>query len=95
MEGNGLSVPVALFGQAVLFLIFILVVGAFLKEAARVTIRIALVVGLVVAVGLVTGLLEQSAVARGLEQVGDAVLVGLRSLVLWLKEAWEVILGAT
>lgn len=94
MEGTGLSIPVALFGQAVLFLIFFLVVGAFLKEAARVTIRIALVVGAVVAIALVAGWLDQTTVARGLEQVGDAVLSGLRGLVLWLKKAWETVAGA-
>ena len=94
MESPGFSVPAALLGQAVLFVIFILVVSTFLKEAARIVIRIALVVGAVFAVALIAGWLEQTTVARWLAWVGDAVLVGLRALVLWLKAAWETIAGA-
>lgn len=94
MDAGGLSAPTALLGQAALFLIFILVVSVVLKEAARIVIRVALVVGALVAVALFAGWLDHSLVGEWLEWVGDALLVALRAVVLWLKEAWDTISGA-
>jgi len=92
---DSLNIPSALLGQAIVFLIFILVANAFLKEAARWVVRIALVVGLVLAVGIVGGWLDRSVVGQWLERAGDWTIEALRALVIWLREAWEAIMRDT
>jgi hypothetical protein len=82
------SLPSALVGQLALFALFALVVYAFAREAARVVIRVLLIVGVVVAIALVAGWLDQSTLGRLLEQVGEWLLTGLEAVVGWLGKAW-------
>lgn len=93
-ESTGFSIPAALVGQAVLFLIFILVVNALLREAARVVIRVALVAGVLLGVAVIAGWLDRSAVGQAFEAVGSWLMVGLKAVVLWLAQAWETIRGS-
>ncbi len=93
-DPGSLSIPSALLGQAVIFALFVLVVSVFLREAARILIRIGLVAGVVLAVAVMTGWLDGSAVGRILEALGDTMLVGLRAVVVWLRDAWEVVANA-
>ncbi len=88
------SVPAALLGQAVLFLLFILVVSVVLREAARVVIKVAVVVAIGVAIAVLAGWLDQSLVGEWLTVVGDWAILALREVVLWLTRAWEAVAGA-
>jgi hypothetical protein len=84
-------VPTALIGQIAVFAAFGLVVYALAREAARVVIRILLVVGIVLAIALFAGLLDQSAIGRILEQIGDGMIVGIKAVVGWLTRAWDAV----
>jgi energy-coupling factor transporter transmembrane protein EcfT len=86
-----IHVPTALVGQIAVFAAFALVVYALAREAARVVIRILLVAGIVLAIGLFTGLLDQSAIGRILERVGDGMIVGIKAVVGWLTRAWDAV----
>jgi uncharacterized membrane protein len=91
VNGASFSIGEALLGQAVLFLLFFLVVGAVFKEAARILVRVALVVGVVLAVAVVLGWLDKSMVGRWLEAVGEFLVRAIRAVVLWLRDVWEAI----
>jgi len=86
-----IHVPTALVGQIAVFAAFALVVYALAREAARVVIKILLVVGIVLAIALFAGLLDQSAIGRILEQVGDGMIVGIKAVVGWLTRAWDAV----
>ena len=86
-----IHVPTALVGQIAVFAAFGLVVYALAREAARVVIKILLVVGIVLAIALFAGLLDQSAIGRILEQVGDGMIVGIKAVVGWLTRAWDAV----
>jgi hypothetical protein len=86
-----INVPTALVGQIAVFAAFALVVYALAREAARVVIKILLVAGIVLAIALFTGLLDQSAIGRILEQVGDGMIVGIKAVVGWLTRAWDAV----
>jgi energy-coupling factor transporter transmembrane protein EcfT len=86
-----IHVPTALVGQIAVFAAFALVVYALAREAARVVIRILLVAGIVLAIGLFTGLLDQSAIGRILERVGDGMIVAIKAVVGWLTRAWDAV----
>jgi hypothetical protein len=88
------SMPSALLGQAVLFVLFILVVNTFLREVARIVIKVALVIGVGVAIAVMAGWLDQSAVGHGLEQVGEWVIAVIAGLVRFLGRIWDAIVGA-
>ena len=90
-----LDVPSALVGQVVLFLVFGLVVFALVREAARIVIKVLLVVGIIVAIAIMTGLLDETVVGRLLEQVGNALIVGIKAVVGWIMKAWEAVSGDT
>jgi hypothetical protein len=94
IDSGSLSIPSALLGQAVIFALFVLVVSVFLREAARILIRIGIVVGIILAVAVITGWLDDSVVGQILEALGDTLLVGLRAVVVWLRDAWEVVANA-
>lgn len=83
------SLPNALIGQIALFAIFALVIWALAREAARVVIRVLLVLGVVVAVALLLGWLDESTVGRLLEQVGEWLTTGIVAVVRWVAETWE------
>jgi hypothetical protein len=86
-----IHVPTALVGQIAVFAAFGLVVYALAREAARVVIKILLVVGIVLAIALFAGLLDQSAIGRILEQIGDGMIVGIKAVVGWLTRAWDAV----
>jgi hypothetical protein len=94
IDSGSLSIPSALLGQAVIFALFVLVVSVFLREAARILIRIGIVVAIILAVAVMTGWLDGSVVGQILEALGDTLLVGLRAVVVWLRDAWEVVANA-
>jgi hypothetical protein len=83
------SVPSALLGQVALFIFFVLVANALLREAARVVIRVLLVIGLVLVVALLAGWMDESAVGKVFETVGDYLIRGIRAVVGWLRDAWQ------
>jgi hypothetical protein len=91
----GIDVPSALVGQIVLFLVFGLVVFALVREAARIVIKVLLVVGIIVAIAIMAGWLDETVVGRLLEQVGDALIVGIKAVVGWIMKAWEAVRGDT
>ena len=91
----GIDVPSALVGQIVLFLVFGLVVFALVREAARIVIKVLLVVGIIVAIAIMAGWLDETVVGRLLEQVGDALIVGIKAVVGWIMKAWEAVSGDT
>ena len=94
IDSGSLSIPSALLGQAVIFALFVLVVSVFLREAARILIRIGIVVAIILAVAVMTGWLDGSVLGQILEALGDTLLVGLRAVVGWLRDAWEVVANA-
>ena len=89
----GIHLPSALIGELVVFGIFALVVWALVREAARIVIRILLVVGLGVAVALMAGWLDESAAGAFLEQVGEWLLAGITGVVRFFGRAWERMAG--
>jgi hypothetical protein len=94
-EIGDFHLPRALLGQAALLAIFLLIVWAFVREAARVLIRIALVVAVLVAVPLLAGWLDETVVGQWLERIGDWLLTALEAVVRWLARAWERVQGVT
>jgi hypothetical protein len=86
-----IHVPTALVGQIAVFAAFALVVYALAREAARVVVKILLVVGIVLAIALFAGLLDQSAIGQILERVGDGMIVGIKAVVGWLTRAWDAV----
>ena len=88
-----LNIPHVLIGQIVVLSAFALIVYLMAREAAKVVIKILLVVGIGLAVAVATGWLEQSQVIRWLEQVGDWMIVGIQAVVDWIVRAWEAVGG--
>jgi hypothetical protein len=94
MQGAGdFHVPSALLGQAAVFILFAIIVWAFAREAARIVIRVALVVGVIVAVALLAGWLDRFILAQWLERIGEWVLSALEAVVSWLARAWDRVRG--
>lgn len=89
----GLNIPHALVGQLAVFLAFALLIYLLAREAAKVIIKVLLVVGIGLAVAVATGWLGEGQVLRWLEQVGDWMIVGIQSVVAWIVEAWERVSG--
>jgi hypothetical protein len=86
---NDFSLPSALVGQLVLFAVFALIIFALVREAAKVVIKVMLVVGIALAVALLAGWMDQTAVGRLLERIGDGLIVGLTAVVRWVMRAWD------
>lgn len=86
-----LNIPHALVGQLAVFAAFALLIYLLAREAAKVIIKVLLVVGIGLAVAVATGWLSEGQVLRWLERVGDWMIVGVRSVVGWIVEAWEAI----
>jgi hypothetical protein len=84
-------VPIALLGQLGLFAAFALVIFLLAREAARVVVQVLLIVGIAIAVALYAGWLNQTTVARLLEQIGDGMIVGIKAVVGWITRAWSEI----
>ena len=76
-------------GEIVVFGIFALVVWALVREAARILIRVLLVIGLGVAVALVAGWLDESAAGAFLEQVGQWLMTGITGVVQFFAQLWR------
>jgi len=86
-----LNIPHALVGQLAVFAAFALLIYLLAREAAKVIIKVLLVVGIGLAVAVATGWLSEGQVLRWLERVGDWMIVGIRSVVAWIVEAWETV----
>ncbi len=84
-------VPTALLGQLGLFAAFALIVFLLAREAARIVVRVLLIVGIAIAVALYMGWLNESTVGRLLEQIGDGMIVGIKAVVGWITRAWHEI----
>lgn len=80
-------------GEIVVFGIFALVVWALVREAARIIIRVLLIVGIGIAVALVAGWLDESAAGAFLEQVGQWLMAGITGVVQFFARAWNNISG--
>jgi hypothetical protein len=84
-----LAIPPAVVGQIVVFAAFALIAWALLREAAKVIIKVLLFLGIALAAALWLGLLDQSALAGILDQVGNAMITGIKAVTQWLVKAWE------
>ena len=89
----GIHLPSALMGEIVVFGIFALVVWALVREAARILIRVLLVVGIAVAVALMAGWLDESAAGAFLEQVGQWLMTGITGVVQFFARLWSNLAG--
>ncbi|HEX9892673.1 MAG TPA: hypothetical protein VGA78_02070 [Gemmatimonadales bacterium] len=87
----GIDIPSALVGQIVLFTVFGIIIFALVREAARVVIKALLVVGIVLAIAILAGWLDDSMVGRLLERIGDALIVGIKAVVGWVMRAWAAV----
>jgi len=90
---NGFSVPAALVGQIVVFAVFGMVIWALLREAARVVIKGLMVVGLVLAIAVMAGWLDQTTVGQWLERIGEWLLTGIEAVTRFVLEAWRRVSG--
>jgi len=88
-----LNIPHALVGQLAVFAAFALILYLMAREAAKIVIKILLVVGIGLAVAVATGWLDQSQVVRWLERVGDWLIIGIQAVVDWIMRAWEAVGG--
>ncbi|HET9515189.1 MAG TPA: hypothetical protein VFO95_14765 [Gemmatimonadales bacterium] len=86
-----MNVSSALVGQIVVFAVFAIIIYALVREAARVVIKVMLVAGILLAVAIVAGWLDDSMVGHLLEQVGDALIVGIKAVVGWVMKAWSAV----
>ena len=89
----GIHLPSALIGELVVFAIFALIVWALVREAAKIIIRVLLVVGLGVAVALMAGWLDESAAGAFLEQIGEWLMAGIQGVVQFFAQAWRNMAG--
>lgn len=74
----------AVVGELVVLAVVMVVIGAVFRELARVAIKVLVPVGLVVAVAVWLGLLEQTVVERTLASIGFKVMDGIRSMANWV-----------
>lgn len=77
-----LAVP-AVVGEIVVLALILAIVSAVFRELARAAVKVLLPVGLLVAVAVWLGLLEQTLVERALATIGEKVLDGVRALAEW------------
>jgi len=87
--GMGIHLPSALIGELVVFGIFALIVWALVREAAKIIIRVLLVIGIGVAVALMAGWLDESAAGAFLQQVGEWLLLGITGVTRFFQRAWN------
>ena len=74
----------AVVGELVVLAVVLVVIGAVFRELSRVAIKVLVPVGLVVAVAVWLGLLEQTVVERTLASIGFKVMDGIRSMANWV-----------
>ena len=89
----GIHLPSALVGEVVVFGIFALIVWALVREAAKILIRVLLVIGIGVAVALLAGWLDESAAGAFLEQVGQWLMTGITGVVQFFAQLWRNLAG--
>jgi len=89
----GIHLPSALVGEIVVFGIFALIVWALVREAAKIIIRVLLVIGLGIAVALMAGWLDESAAGAFLEQVGQWLMAGITGVVQFFARIWSNLAG--
>lgn len=92
--GPGITIPPALVGQIAVFAIFALVAFALLKEAARVVIKVLLVVGVVVGVAVWAGWLDETVAGNLFTAIGDLLTKGIRWVTEWLVGVWGGVKGS-
>lgn len=95
MELDSIQLPKALLGNAVVIGLFVLVVWVLLREAAKWVIRGLLVLGVLVALGLALGVLDESVVGTTLDRVGDGLIAGVAMVTRWLVRAWGAVSGSS
>lgn len=89
----GIHLPSALVGELVVFGIFALIVWALVREAAKIVIRVLLVIGIGIAVALLAGWLDESAAGTFLEQVGQWLMLGISGVVQFFAQLWRNMAG--
>lgn len=82
------EIPSALVGQLVLFAVFAIVVFALVREAAKIVVKVMLVVGIALAVAILAGWLDDTVAGDLLGRIGDGLIVGIKAVVNWIMRAW-------
>ena len=90
---DGTSIPPELIGHAALTVAFVLVAWALLREAAKWTIRIALVFGVLLGGAVLVGLLDNTAAGSILYWVGANIAHGVEVVASLMAEAWQQMMG--
>lgn len=88
------EIPSALVGQLVLFAVFAIVVFALVREAAKIVVKVMLVVGIALAVAILAGWLDDTVAGDLLGRIGDGLIVGIKAVVNWIMRAWGALTDA-
>lgn len=91
---DGSPIPPELIGTIALTVAFVLVAWAILREAGKWLVRGLLVFGLLLAIAVLTGLLDNSQAGGMLYWVGTKVGEGVVVVANWLAETWQGLTGA-
>jgi len=90
---EGFSIPPELIGNVVLTVSFVLVAWALLREGAKWTIRLLLMIGILLGAAVLLGLVDNTAVGGILYWVGASISNGIQVLATWLTETWQGMMG--
>lgn len=77
----------ALVGQLVVLLLLVGIVWFVFKEVARVALKFLIPAGLLMAVGVWLGLLDETVAGNLLAALGDGLLTGIRVVAAWVASA--------
>lgn len=90
---EGFSIPPELIGNAVITLSFVLVAWALLREGAKWTVRLLLVIGILLGAAVLLGLVDNTAIGGILYWVGANISHGIQVVAIWLIEIWQGLVG--
>jgi hypothetical protein len=90
---EGFSIPPEFIGNAVLTLSFVLVAWALLREGAKWTVRLLLVIGILLGAAVLLGLVDNTAIGGILYWVGVSISNGVQIVATWLAETWQGLMG--
>ena len=90
---EGIAIPPELIGNAVLTLSFAAVAWALLREGAKWTVRMLLVIGILLGAAVLLGLVDNTAIGGILYWVGASISNGIQVLATWLAETWQGMMG--
>ena len=76
-----------------LTLSFVLVAWALLREGAKWTIRLLLVIGILLGAAVLLGFVDNTAIGGILYWVGASISNGIQLLATWLAETWQGLMG--